>query len=117
MSKLWLNPAVFKSPLTPKALTGGRSCCWGRRLKNCFLSDCRADVVKVGAEHDQYGEEREAESQSPDAAAQSEAEPVDQPGAQTDQLLHRHVTVHSFKWSQSVVSGFFLILSSEDVSP
>lgn len=70
-------------PLTPPALPGRRSCRGRCYVENRLLSDRRADVVQVGAKHDQYGEEGEAEAEAPDAAAaQREAEPVDQPAPQ-----------------------------------
>lgn len=69
-------------PLTPPAQPGRRSCRGRFHVENRPLSDWRADVVQVGAQHDQYGEEGEAEAEAPDAAAQREAEPVDQPAAE-----------------------------------
>lgn len=44
------------------------------------LPQWRADVVQVDAQQDQYGVEGKAETKGPDAAAaQGEAQPVDQP--------------------------------------
>lgn len=72
-----------RHPLTPPALPGRRSCRGRCNVENRLLSDRRADVVEVGTEHDQYGEEGEAEAEAPDAAAaQREAEPVDEPAPQ-----------------------------------
>lgn len=68
--------------LTPPALFGRRSCRGRCYVENRLLSDRRADVVQVDAQHGQYGEEGEAKAEAPDAAAQREAEPVDQPAAQ-----------------------------------
>lgn len=66
----------------PPAHPGRRSGRGRSHVKNRLVSDWRADVVEVDAQHDQYGEEGEAEAEAPDAAVQSEAEPVDQPGEQ-----------------------------------
>lgn len=73
------------APSTPPALRGGRGGCGRSHVENRILSHGRADVVQVDAQHDQYGEEGEAEAEGPEAvAAQEEAEPVDQPAAQRE---------------------------------
>lgn len=65
--------------LTPPALPGWRSRGGRRHVKDAVLSHRRAHEVEVGAQHNQYGEEGEAEAEASGAAAQGEAEPVDQP--------------------------------------
>lgn len=73
------------SPSTPPVPRGRQGGCGRRHVENRILSHGRADVVQVDAQHDQYGEEGEAEAEGPEAvAAQEEAEPVDQPAAQRE---------------------------------
>lgn len=74
--------SLLHAVLTPPALLGGRSSRGRRHIKDAVLSHRRAYEVEVGAQHDQYGEEGEAEAEASDTAAQGEAEPVDQPAEQ-----------------------------------
>lgn len=76
------SPLFGRCTLKPPAHSGWRSRCRRSYSKKRSLSNGRADVVEVGAEHDQYGEEGETEAEGSHAAVQREAEPVDQPVAE-----------------------------------
>lgn len=65
--------------LKPPAQLGRRVRRGRARVENGALSDWGAHVVEVDAQHDEYGEEGEAEAEASDGAVQSEAEPVDEP--------------------------------------
>ena len=78
-----LTACLVVAPLAPPALPGARRRRGLLHVEHGPLPDRRADVVQVGAQHDEYGEEGEPEAEAPDAAAaQREAEPVDQPAEQ-----------------------------------
>ncbi|PWA15174.1 hypothetical protein CCH79_00008709, partial [Gambusia affinis] len=62
--------------LKPPAQLGRRIGGGRRHIEHGARPDRRADVVDVGAQHHQDGEEGEAEAEGPDAAAQSEADPL-----------------------------------------
>lgn len=68
-----------------RGIRGGR-----RHVKHRALVDRGANEVEIGTQHHQYGEEGEPKTEGPDAAAQRQAEPVDEPAKNKYDGEQRH---------------------------